>query len=134
MSDSPPSHAKVRGSRVIALLLVLLLATGIVHTFTGATRANASSTELAASTELTAEEQAAAKNQMSTWKAIVLGAVEGITEYLPISSTGHLVVTQRILGIGDTDATKDAADSYAIAIQFGAILAVLVLYRKRIES
>jgi len=91
-------------------------------------------TELAASTQLTPEEQSAAKNQMSTWKAIVLGAVEGVTEYLPISSTGHLVVTQRILGIGDTDATKDAADSYAIAIQFGAILAVLVLYRKRIES
>ena len=65
---------------------------------------------------------------------MILGAVEGVTEYLPISSTGHLVVTQRILGIGDTDATKDAADSYAIAIQFGAILAVLVLYRKRIES
>jgi len=91
-------------------------------------------TELAASTQLTSEEQSAAKNQMSTWKAVVLGAVEGVTEYLPISSTGHLVVTQRILGIGDTDATKDAADSYAIAIQFGAILAVLVLYRKRIES
>jgi len=83
---------------------------------------------------LTPEEQSAAKNQMSTWKAMILGAVEGVTEYLPISSTGHLVVTQRILGIGDTDATKDAADSYAIAIQFGAILAVLVLYRKRIES
>lgn len=102
--------------------------------FTGANRANASTTELAASTQLTLEEQTAAKNQMSTWKAMVLGAVEGVTEYLPISSTGHLVVTQRILGIGDTSATKDAADSYAIAIQFGAILAVLVLYRKRIES
>ena len=134
MSGSPPSLAKVRGGRVIALLLVLLLAAGIVHTFTGVTQANASSTEQAASTEVITEDQFAAKNQMSTWKAMVLGAVEGITEYLPISSTGHLVVTQRILGIGDTDATKDAADSYAIAIQFGAILAVLVLYRKRIES
>ena len=71
---------------------------------------------------------------MTTWKAVVLGVVEGVTEYLPISSTGHLLVTQRILGIGDTDATKDAADTYAIAIQFGAILAVLVLYWQRIVS
>jgi len=128
MFDSPPSHTKVRGGRVIALLLVLLLAGGIVHTFTGATRANASSTEQAASTELTAEEQLAAKNQMNTWKAMVLGAVEGITEYLPISSTGHLVVTQRILGIGDTDATKDAADSYAIAIGRNLLIALMLAF------
>ena len=71
---------------------------------------------------------------MNVWKAVVLGVVEGVTEYLPISSTGHLVVTQRLLGIGENDATKDAADSFAIAIQFGAILAVLVLYRRRIVS
>jgi len=131
---SPSIVPKRHGGRLLGLLLALLLTTGIVHTFTGANRANASTTELAAATQLTPEEQTAAKNQMSTWKAMVLGAVEGVTEYLPISSTGHLVVTQRILGIGDTSATKDAADSYAIAIQFGAILAVLVLYRKRIES
>jgi undecaprenyl-diphosphatase len=124
-----------RGARhLLSALLISLLAIGIFHTFSGTPKASAAATELAASTQLTPEEQSAAKNQMSTWKAMVLGAVEGITEYLPISSTGHLVVTQRILGIGDTDATKDAADSYAIAIQFGAILAVLVLYRKRIES
>jgi undecaprenyl-diphosphatase len=125
---------KRRVRLLIASLLISLLAIGVFHTFIGTPKANAATTELAASTQLTPEEQSAAKNQMSTWKAMVLGAVEGVTEYLPISSTGHLVVTQRILGIGDTDATKDAADSYAIAIQFGAILAVLVLYRKRIES
>lgn len=134
MPDSPSSPPTPRYRRLLGLLLALLLFTGIVHTFTGTTKATATTTELAASTTLSPEEQDAAKNQMSTWKAMVLGAVEGITEYLPISSTGHLVVTQRILGIGDTSATKDAADSYAIAIQFGAILAVLVLYRKRIES
>ena len=125
---------KRRARHLLSALLISLLAIGIFHTFSGTSKANASSAELAASTQLTPEEQSAAKSQMSTWKAIILGAVEGVTEYLPISSTGHLVVTQRILGIGDTDATKDAADSYAIAIQFGAILAVLVLYRKRIES
>ncbi|MFM2069748.1 MAG: hypothetical protein RLZZ623_11 [Actinomycetota bacterium] len=64
-------------------------------------------------------------------KAIVLGAVEGITEYLPISSTGHLLVTERILGLG-TGTGKVAADTYAVAIQVGAILAVVVLYWQRL--
>ncbi len=76
----------------------------------------------------------AADSEMNAWKAAVLGIVEGVTEYLPISSTGHLLVTQRILGIGEDPATVDAAKSYAIAIQFGAILAVLVLYRRRIAT
>jgi len=66
-------------------------------------------------------------------KAIILGAVEGITEYLPISSTGHLLVTQRLLGLG-TGPGKAAADTYAIAIQLGAILAVVALYRHRITQ
>ena len=67
-------------------------------------------------------------NELTAAKAVMLGIVEGITEYLPISSTGHLLVTQKLLGVGDTDATKDAADTYAITIQAGAILAVVVLY------
>mgnify|MGYP003332920341 CR=1 FL=1 len=72
-------------------------------------------------------------NPLSTLDSIILGVVEGITEYLPVSSTGHLVVVQRWLGLGDS-AGRDAADTYAIAIQIGAILAVLFLYHRRVTS
>jgi undecaprenyl-diphosphatase len=75
-----------------------------------------------------------ADSELSPSKAVVLGVVEGITEYLPVSSTGHLLVVQRLLGIGQTPETEDAADSYAIAIQAGAILAVLLLYFGRVRT
>lgn len=70
---------------------------------------------------------------LSVPKAIVLGAVEGITEFLPISSTGHLLVTQRLLDLGTGEA-KAAADTYVVAIQLGAIAAVVALYWPRIAS
>lgn len=76
----------------------------------------------------------AVTDELTPLKAAVLGLVEGVTEYLPISSTGHLLVAQRLMDIGTTDETKAAADAYAIAIQFGAILAVLVLYWRRLWS
>lgn len=63
---------------------------------------------------------------MSVWNAVLLGLVEGLTEWLPISSTGHLTVTQGLLGING-----DAAVTYAIVIQAGAIMAVVSLYRTR---
>jgi undecaprenyl-diphosphatase len=66
------------------------------------------------------------ENDLRGADATLLGLVEGVTEWLPISSTGHLTVTQDLLGVDG-----DAADSYAIAIQAGAILAVLILYRER---
>ena len=69
---------------------------------------------------------------LSVVSAVVLGLVEGLTEYLPVSSTGHLLVANDALGLGGTKESDDALDAYAICIQAGAILAVLVLYRRRV--
>jgi len=67
---------------------------------------------------------------MNWWQAMLLGIVEGITEYLPVSSTGHLLLTQRLLRIP----ASEAADAYAICIQAGAILAVLGLYWPQVKK
>jgi len=70
---------------------------------------------------------------LSWWQAAVLGVVEGLTEYLPISSTGHLLITARLLGLPDEkgSAGLDAVNTYVVAIQFGAILAVAGLFWRR---
>jgi undecaprenyl-diphosphatase len=61
---------------------------------------------------------------MSVWQAALLGVVEGITEFLPVSSTGHLIIASSLLGLPQTAFTK----SFEIAIQSGAILAVVALF------
>jgi undecaprenyl-diphosphatase len=58
---------------------------------------------------------------------VLIGIVEGLTEFLPISSTGHMVIAQAVLGIEPTEFTK----TFMVNIQFGAILSVIVLYWKR---
>lgn len=64
---------------------------------------------------------------MNLFEAIIIAIVEGITEYLPVSSTGHMIITSSLLGIHKDEFTK----LFEVAIQLGAILAVVVLYWKK---
>jgi undecaprenyl-diphosphatase len=64
---------------------------------------------------------------MSIIQAIIIAIVEGLTEFLPVSSTGHMVITSSLLGIAESDFTK----LFEVSIQLGAILAVVILYWKK---
>ncbi|MBV1854709.1 undecaprenyl-diphosphate phosphatase [Catellatospora tritici] len=66
---------------------------------------------------------------MTIWQAIILGIVEGITEFLPISSTGHLTITEKLMGLPIDDT---AVTAFTAVIQIGAIAAVLVYFAKDI--
>lgn len=65
---------------------------------------------------------------MTIVDAIILGVLEGLTEFLPISSTGHLIMASKLLGLEQTDTHK----TFEVAIQLGSILAVLFIYSKRL--
>jgi undecaprenyl-diphosphatase len=64
---------------------------------------------------------------MNEWQAILLAIVEGLTEFLPVSSTGHMIIASALMGINELPITK----IFAVNIQFGAILSVVVLYWRR---
>ncbi|HET7117309.1 MAG TPA: undecaprenyl-diphosphate phosphatase, partial [Hanamia sp.] len=64
---------------------------------------------------------------MDIVQSIIIGIVEGITEFIPISSTGHMIIAEKLLGIKEDEFVK----MFTVAIQLGAILAVVVLYWKK---
>ena len=64
---------------------------------------------------------------MSIFETIIIAIIEGLTEFLPVSSTGHMIITQNLLGVESTEFVK----AFTFIIQFGAILSVVVLYWKR---
>ncbi|MCB0409398.1 MAG: UDP-diphosphatase, partial [Flavobacteriales bacterium] len=64
---------------------------------------------------------------MSIFEAIILAIIEGLTEFLPVSSTGHMIIGSSVMGIAEDDFTK----TFTIAIQLGAILSVVAIYWKR---
>jgi undecaprenyl-diphosphatase len=64
---------------------------------------------------------------MNFWDAVIIAIVEGLTEFLPISSTGHMIIAEKLLGVPENDFTK----LFTVGIQLGAILAVVVLYWKK---
>lgn len=64
---------------------------------------------------------------MTLFDAVILAIVEGITEFLPVSSTGHMIIAQHVLGLENSEFLK----AFIVNIQFGAILSVVVLYWKR---
>lgn len=125
-----PRRAATRITRGLIALLVIAIIFALAQLRLPSDVANATPVHK----QLSESQPAAASNELTVGKAALLGLVEGFTEYLPISSSGHLIVAERLMGIGTTDATKDAADTYTIAIQFGAILAVIVLYFARLRS
>lgn len=67
-------------------------------------------------------------SDMQIFHAIILSVIEGVTEFLPVSSTGHLILSSHILGVLDSEFAK----TFEIFIQLGAILAVLTLYARRL--
>lgn len=65
---------------------------------------------------------------MNIFEAVIIAIVEGVTEFLPVSSTGHMIIAEHIMKLGDSPEEKSFVTLFTISIQLGAILAVVVIY------
>ncbi|MGA2640301.1 MAG: undecaprenyl-diphosphate phosphatase, partial [Spirochaetia bacterium] len=74
------------------------------------------------------------RSSMSVPQGALLGLVEGLTEFLPVSSTGHLAIVQELLGLTAAPQEKAASNAFAIVIQAGAIIAVFLVMFARIRK
>jgi undecaprenyl-diphosphatase len=125
------SVASVRSSRPFRYAVALAVLAGLFAVLMQTSRAQAGT----ASVESPTADPVVTGEKMTNAQAAILGVLEGVTEYLPVSSTGHLVVAERLMNLPkdakNVDA-KNALDAYTVIIQFGAIIAVLVIYRRRV--
>ncbi|MDB2640357.1 hypothetical protein N9Y63_05805 [Akkermansiaceae bacterium] len=71
---------------------------------------------------------------MEIWKAIIVGIVQGLAEFLPVSSSGHIVLTQYLLGIRDVGAEHRPDLSFEIILHLGTLVSVLIFFRKSLWS
>lgn len=144
-----PERRRSIGTRIAAVVVLAVVVLGVARATAASAASIAASPSapsavsravalaLPAATASAADAVTAEADEpkLSPIQAVVLGVVEGVTEFLPISSTGHLLITSDLLGIGTgSPEEKEAADAYAIVIQAGAILAVAVLYWRRLLS
>ncbi len=139
---------KFFGYMCVAVLTIIVLVTPLAAADSGADAGSLSgvtnqSENMHRPEDFAADSQKvrSAHGYLSISEAALLGVVEGVTEYLPVSSTGHLLLAEQLMGIGHNCGSveqcrqvKEAANAYTIVIQLGAIVAVLGLYFARVRQ
>ena len=133
MSTRTQGRNRVRTRVRNAILVSLLLSVGFI--FASHASAFSSPTQrVAIEQKFAVSPTPVTTGRVPIAKAVMLGTIEGLTEFLPVSSTGHLLIAERLLvGTASEDA-KTATDAYTVIIQIGAILAVVVVSRRRIVT